>query len=324
MTGILVKPLNTILTGFSFLHGSITGKAVPFSMPCSISAELTNQCNLLCPECASGSGMMTRPRGYMDKDLFRKLTDELRPYLNNINLFFQGEPMLHPGLPDFIKLASGIKTTLSTNGHFLTEENSFKIVRSGLDKIIISLDGMDQTTYSEYRRSGDFDRVISGIYNVKRAKAEFNSNLTVEIQFLVNRYNESQIDEARRFAGETGVKLRLKSMQVVDYADAEKWMPSSRKYRRYIRKDGEYRIKGSLPGRCLRLWYNPVVTWDGLVVPCCFDKNAEYVMGDLNRNSFREIWLGPEYSAFRNKVLKGRSETDICRNCTSGLRGVRT
>ncbi len=324
MTGRFVKSLNTMLTGFSFLHGIITGKATPFGMPCAISAELTNYCNLSCPECASGSGIMTRDRGFMDKDLFRKLIDELRPFLININLFFQGESMLHPEFPDFIKLASGIKTTLSTNGHFLTEDNSYEIVRSGLDKIIISLDGMDQSTYSKYRKNGDFDRVISGIYNVTGAKTKLNSKISVEIQFLVNRYNESQVNKAKSFARETGAKLKLKSMQVVDYRNVEKWMPSSGKYRRYKREGGQYRIRGSLPDRCFRLWYNPVVTWDGMVVPCCFDKNAEYIMGDLNKNSFREIWLGTEYSEFRKKVLKERSETDICRNCTSGLRGVRT
>ena len=88
-------------------------------------------------------------------------------------------------------------------------------------------------------------------------------------------------------------------------------------------KDGEYVINNSLPDRCARLWFNPVVTWDGKVVPCCFDKDAEYVMGDLNTDSFREIWDGPKYRIFRKSILTGRHMIEICRNCTSGLIGIK-
>jgi radical SAM protein with 4Fe4S-binding SPASM domain len=65
-----------------------------------------------------------------------------------------------------------------------------------------------------------------------------------------------------------------------------------------------------------------VVSWNGKVLPCCFDKDAEYVMGDLNEDTFRDIWTGPKYRIFRKSVLTERRLNDICLNCTSGLRGV--
>ena len=323
MTSRFVKPMNAILSGYSFLAGSLTGKPLIAGMPFSISAELTNHCNLNCPECASGSDRMKRKRGFMDIELYKKVIFELNPYLYYINLYFQGEPMMHPQFFSFPGLTRNISTVVSTNGHFLTVENSEKLAVSGLKKLIVSLDGMNQKIYLEYRQNGDFEKVMAGMRNVEAAIVKHNSSLKLELQYLVNKQNEHQIPEAYRFAREVRAVLKLKSMQIINTQDIEKWMPASRKFRRYKRADGKYIIKSSFPNRCLRLYNNPVITWDGKVIPCCFDKDAEFIMGDLNKESFRSIWNGPIYARFRKQVLTGRDKIHICRNCTSGLRGVR-
>jgi radical SAM protein with 4Fe4S-binding SPASM domain len=324
MAGIFVKSLNALLSGSSFLTSSIIGKPLISAMPVTVSFELTNNCNLKCPECASGSGQVNRDRGFMDVGLYNKVISELRPYLYYINLYFQGESMMHPGFFSFINLSEKARTVVSTNGHFLTPENSEKLAKSTLSKLIVSLDGMDQEVYSEYRRGGNLGKVIDGIRNVAAARDRVNSVLNLELQFLVNRHNEHQIVEAERFAREVRAGFKLKSMQVINCQDAGKWMPSDKKYIRYENTGGNYFIKNSMPSRCLRLWLNPVVTWDGKVLPCCFDKDAEFVMGDLNNESFRSIWNGKDYLEFRRKILTGRDKIEICRNCTSGMRGVRS
>jgi Predicted Fe-S oxidoreductases len=264
---------------------------------------------------------MGRERGFMDLELFKKIMKELSPYLYNVNLFFQGEPMLHPLFFSFLDNCLIPHSVVSTNGHFLSQESSEQIVRTGLSKLIISLDGMDQETYSAYRINGSVNRVIDGLNNVTLAKKLNNSSLKIEIQFLVNRYNEHQIPQVKRLAKNTNASLSLKSMQIIDKRDIAVWLPSGRRYRRYKIKEGGFAIKNSLPDRCARLWFNPVITWDGKVVPCCFDKNAEYVMGDLNHDSFSDIWNGPRYRIFRKSILSGRQMIEMCRNCNSGLRG---
>jgi len=319
----LIKPANLLKAGYSYITGSVTGKAVIKGMPVSINTELTNNCNLQCPNCYSGSGLMARKRGYMDIDLFKKVMKELSPYLYFVNLYFQGEPMLHPLFFSFVNNCLNTQSIVSTNGHYLSEENSEKLISSGLNKLIISLDGIDQKTYSTYRVNGNVNSVIDGIKNVAIAKKKNNSSLKIEIQFLVNSFNENQIPQIRQLAKSVHASIGLKSMQILDKEDIGSWQPSARRFRRYKIKEGEYVLKSSLPDRCARLWFNPVITWDGKVVPCCFDKNAEYVMGDLNNDSFRDIWDGPKYRMFRKSILSGRYMIEMCRNCTSGLRGVK-
>jgi len=319
----MVKPFsrqfNALVAGYSFLKSALTGEAAINGMPVTVSVEPTNHCNLNCPECFSGSGLMSRDRGFMDSGLFDKIVAGLKPDLFEMNLYFQGEPMLHPGFFTFLEKSRDIKTTVATNGHFLSSGNAEKLAGSGLNKLIVSLDGMDQTTYSGYRVNGDLGTVMAGIKNVSEAIKKQSSSMKLVIQFIVTRQNEHQIPEVKLFADRMKAILKLKSMQIINGGSFEKWLPGQRKFRRYELKDEKYIIRSRLPDRCARLWFNPVITWDGKVLPCCFDKNADHVMGDLNEATFSDIWNGPGYRIFRKSILSGRGRTDICRNCTSGL-----
>jgi len=323
MKASFARPVNLIKAGYSYLHSSATGKADIKGMPLSLGVELTNNCNLNCPQCASGSGLMKRKRGYMDLELYKKIARELTPYLFNINLYFQGEPMLHPQLFSFIDNSQNLHTVISTNGHYLTEDNCDKLARSQLKKLIVSVDGTDQETYSAYRKNGKLEVVEKGLKILKEAREKHRSLLKTEIQFLVNAFNEHQIPVIRQFAKSVNASLSLKSMQIIDNREVSLWLPSLNRFRRYYKNGNGFVTRNSMPNRCARLWFNPVITWDGNVVPCCFDKDAEYVMGNLYTDSFSEIWTGPKYRIFRKSILTGRHMIDICRNCTSGLAGIK-
>jgi radical SAM protein with 4Fe4S-binding SPASM domain len=319
-----IKPVNLLQAGASYLGSLISHeRSLVRGMPVSVSAELTNNCNLNCPECSSGSGQMTRQHGFMDISLFRTVIKELKPYLYNINLYFQGEPMLHPHFFSFVESSRGIHSTVSTNGHFLSADSAEKLVCSGLSRLIVSLDGADQASYSAYRINGNFESVLEGLRSVTSARARQKSSMKVEIQLLVNRINEQQIPRVRSIAKSLGALLTLKSMQIIHEDKIGEWLPADGRYSRYEINDSRYVNKNRMPDNCARLWFNPVVTWDGKVLPCCFDKDAEHIMGDLSQESFREIWNGPRYRVFRKAILKDRSMIEICRNCSSGLKGVK-
>nr|MCU0409014.1 radical SAM protein [Bacteroidales bacterium] len=306
MGGGFPRTVNILKTGHAYARSSLSGRPFISGMPPAAGIELTNRCNLACPECACGSGQMTRPAGFMDLRLYDRILSELSPWLLYVNLYFQGESMLHPEFFSFIRPDTGIYFTLSTNGHFLGDGNAHRLAASGLKKLIVSLDGMDQETYSYYRVGGELRKVVRGIAEVAEAREKLRSPLKLEIQFLVNRLNEHQVPRVKKFAREVKAALNLKSMQVINPSETAFWMPSEMKFRRYEAEDGKFMIRNSFPNRCARLWFNPVITWDGKVLPCCFDKNADHVMGDLANDSFREIWEGPRYNSFRQSVLTAR------------------
>lgn len=323
MTGIFVKPANAVKTAYSFIVSSLTGHPVTYGMPAAVSLELTSHCNLRCPECASGSGMMQRERGFMDPALYEKVIRELNPFIVYASLYFQGEPFLHPQFFSFLQQKGDARVIISTNGHYLGGENARKTVLSGIHKLIVSLDGMDQQSYSRYRVNGNLETVMAGIRKVSLEREKLNSPMKLELQFLVNRFNELQIAQAESFAREVKASLKLKSMQVIDSNNAGEWMPSDGRFARYETSGGRFTIKNPMPSRCLRLWLNPVITWDGKVIPCCFDKDAEYEMGDLRSETFRDIWHGSKFREFRKNVLSDRKSIQICRNCSSGMRNVK-
>jgi radical SAM protein with 4Fe4S-binding SPASM domain len=294
-------------------------------LPISISIEPTTSCNLRCPECPSGLRSFTRPTGMLDKILFENVIDQLAPALAYLTFYFQGEPYLHPRFLDMVRYASSkrIYTATSTNGHYLTEESAFRTVNSGLDRLIVSLDGTTQAAYESYRIGGSLQKVIDGASNIVSAKKKLRSKTPHLIfQFLVVGPNEHQIPEVQRLAEELGVdQVLLKTAQINDHENGSPLIPRQDRYSRYRKNpDGSYVIKNRLDDHCWKMWHSCVVTWDGKVVPCCFDKDAHFVLGDLNKQSFYEIWNGELYKRFRQSLLTTRSSIEMCRNCTEGSR----
>lgn len=300
-------------------------KPIQWGLPISISFEPTTSCNLRCPECPSGLRAFTRPTGMLENEFFRKTIDELHKELLYLIFYFQGEPYLNTAFLDMVKYASskGIYTATSTNAHYLTDANARKTVESGLDRLIISIDGTTQDVYTQYRVGGHLDKVIAGAKNIVKWKKELNSKKPfVFFQFLVVKPNEHQIEDIKKLAAEIGVdEVRFKTAQVYDYEEGNRLIPTIDKYSRYHKHDdGTYSIKNRLSDHCWRLWHSPVITWDGLVVPCCFDKDATHRLGNLKESSFKTLWHNDNYVRFRSQIIKGRKHIDICANCSEGTK----
>jgi len=299
---------------------------VQWGYPVSISFEPTTSCNLRCPECPSGLRAFTRPTGMLKKDFFRETIDQLSNELLYLVFYFQGEPYLNPQFLEMVQYAASKKiyTATSTNAHYLNDQNARRTVESGLDRLIISIDGTTQETYQQYRVGGRLDKVLEGAANVVRWKKALKSKTPFIIfQFLVVRHNEHQIDEIKQLAKKIGVdQVRLKTAQVYDYEnDPNQLIPANEKYSRYKKeRDGKVVFKGNNANHCWRLWHDPVITWDGTVVPCCFDKDAQHKLGSLRHQSFKELWHNPAYRDFRKQVLESRKNIDMCANCSEGVK----
>ncbi len=303
-----------------------TKRSVQWGMPISISFEPTTSCNLRCPECPSGLRAFSRPTGMLKKDFFRETIDQLSKDLSYLVFYFQGEPYLNPDFLNMVKYASSKKiyTATSTNAHYLTNEAAKKTIESGLDRLIISIDGTTQQVYQQYRVGGKLNKVLEGASNVVKWKKELRSRTPFIIfQFLVVRHNEHQIEEVKKLAKEIGVDdIWFKTAQVYDFEnDPNSLIPTNEKYSRYKKNiKGKMEFKGNNQNHCWRLWHDPVITWDGAVVPCCFDKDAKHQLGNLNEQSFKELWKNGTYNQFRNKILDSRQNIDICANCSEGVK----
>lgn len=300
-------------------------RPVQWGLPVTLSMEPTTACNLRCPECPSGLRAFSRDTGNLREDFFRRTVDDLHRRLMCLIFYFQGEPYIHPKFLDMVHYAHerGLYTMTSTNGHFLNDDNARRTVESGLDRLIISIDGTTQEVYEQYRIGGNLHNVLQGARNVVRWKRALGSRSPhVVFQFLVVKPNEHQIPDIYRLAREVGADaVQLKTAQVYDYQHGNALIPTQARYARYHQlPDGTWALKHTLVNHCWKLWHACVVTWDGLVVPCCFDKDAQHRMGDLKKTPFRTLWQGEAYRAFRQAVLRGRDQVDICTNCTEGCR----
>jgi len=291
-------------------------------MPFFLSVEVANYCNLQCPECPVGTKKNTKLIAkVIDYELYIKLINEMKPTLQHLILYFQGEPLLNKQLPDFIQYAhkARIFTSTSTNAQFLTKDNAKLLVLSGLDKIIISVDGSTQETYQKYRIGGRLDKAIDGIKHLVFWKNELKSiTPMVEIQFLVLKTNEHQMDEMRLLAKRLKAnRMSFKTAQLYDFENGNALMTSKTRYSRYKKNQiGKYVLKGKQPNRCLRLWSGGVVNAHGEVLPCCFDKESNYSFGNVSA-SYSACRNNEKASEFRKSILQNRKQFEICRNCTN-------
>ncbi len=319
--------LKRIINAFS-IYGSyqlsrITRKPVIRGQPFSISIEPTTACNLGCSECPSGLKSFTRPTGKIDLPLFRKVINELSPTLTYLILYFQGEPYLHPQMNDLIAYAhkKNIYTATSSNGHFFSEENAEQTVKSGLDRLIISIDGTTQEVYEAYRKNGKLSKVLEGTKRIVEWKKKLKKSTPHVIwQFLVVGPNEHQLEDVQKLAKSYGVdKVAFKTAQIYDYEDGNYLIPKNEQYSRYVKNaSGKYTLKYKIQDECWKMWHSCVITWDGKVVPCCFDKDADHPMGTLSQYSFKEIWNSDTYNQFRRSLFKSRSSIEMCKNCSEG------
>ncbi len=321
----LKKIYNSCLLRLSYFFSVLLKRQMHWGVIESLSIEPTNLCNLACPECPSGNNSMTRQRLFLSENQFKNTIDKVCRNLVYFQLYFQGEPFMHPKMTDFIEYAvnKNIFTSTATNGHFLTPENCIKIVDSKLHQIIVSIDGTTQETFEKYRVGGSLDKVVSGIINLQKAKKKKQKTLPhIVIQFVVFSNNEHEIPEIKKLAKELKVTdLRLKSAQIDDYKQGNTLIPRNHRFSRYKKKDENiYILKRRKNFKCFRIWNGAVISAEGSLLPCCFDKNANYAYTTYPNLDIDKQWKNEKANLFRQNVWKSTSSYDICENCTEGMK----
>ena len=301
--------------------------------PTFVALEPADWCMLRCPQCPVGCADMParnmKEKHVMTPELYRRIIDEIAPYTHTVIFHFQGEPLLSPYLADMVSYAHERRmfTMFSTNAQLLTTEVARALAEAGLDRIIISIDGLTQATYEHYRRGGSLQRALISM----RALADLPKNIRPEIvlQCLRLRSNEQEwkmFEEQYNMLGAD--RLEMKTAQFYDFSHGNDDMPTDSRFCRYEkRSDGLWYIKNPLHNRCYRLWSGCVITAEGEVRPCCYDKSGKYALGSLysisreNRkvkttmSSLGEVLHSKVAEDFRTRVFSSRKDIDICCNC---------
>lgn len=293
-----------------------------YGYPLTVMIEPTNICNLKCPLCPTGAGLIKRKKGYMKFSDFKKIIDEIGDYIIHLRLWNWGEPLLNKEIFKMISYAHTKKIfiNLSTNSNFLNKEIAEKILDSGLDELIISLDGASKETYNKYRKGGDFEKIISSIKFLTSQKKKLNKKtLFVKLQFIIMKHNEDEIEKIKELAKELGVdELVFKTVGVMDYfskEDIKKYLPNNEKYSRYKINEKQAVLKRKINNWCDSLWDEIVINWDGSVVPCCFDMNNKMILGNAFEQNIKEIWNSRKYIQLRKMILTNKQNLSLCKNC---------
>jgi len=292
-------------------------------MPTFVSIEPANYCPLHCPECPVGQSGDNNNRQVLSLALYKQILEQVSPWVHTIQFYFQGEPLLNPDLPEMIRLAhqQKIYTIVSTNGQKLSKQLAQKLVEAGLSRIIVSIDGLSEESYSSYRKGGNLHKALAGLGYLREAKRERGGKTKIEIQCLCLRSNEHEWEMLRRSYKKMGADcLTLKTAQFYDYENGNPLMPQNNKYCRYAQgKDGKYYPKnrmGRTIQRCRRLYMGCVIDVNGNVLPCCFDKQRQYVFGNIQQQPIETCWKGDEAQERRKKLLHNMPTLSMCQNCT--------
>ncbi|OPZ67342.1 MAG: pyrroloquinoline quinone biosynthesis protein PqqE [bacterium ADurb.Bin478] len=301
----------------------LSGRPISWGLPLVLTIEPTNRCNLACPQCSTGAGLLQRPYGDLSPALYQRILQQTQRSLLYLLLYDQGEPLLHAEYVEMVRLAKAAKVvvTCSSNGQLLADfAQARELVSSGLDQIILSVDGLEESTYQIYRRGGRLENVVAAIAHLRRAREQLKQKTPrICLQFLVMKHNEHEVervhDTARRWGAD---RVLIKSVQVRSPQDADRFLPLAEKYRRYTLGSGRLTVKSKKSKICDRLWTGCVIHQNGHVVGCCFDKDESALLGRLTEQPFLTIWRGEALRHFRRRVA-GSCKPDICNNCTHGL-----
>jgi len=295
--------------------------------PYYLMIEPTNVCNLRCPLCPTGEMKLKRAPGFMTMQTLREIIDPIQDSLIEINITNYGEPTMHKELPEMIRYVKdkGIRVSLGSNGHFFnTDEITTRYVQSGLDHIYISMDGTTQETFEKYRVRGNFEKLRENVARLVRIREALGVKTPeVELQFIVMRHNEHQMDEARKMARDWKAdRLTFKpvSFNVAEWNDPavrERFLdlfPNDEEHRLYDIDETDAKWKVPIENRCDYLWRAAVILWDGKIVPCCMDPRGDLLLGDA-KDDIRRVWNGKRFRKLRKKIRTEKKAIPLCANC---------
>ncbi|MEW6667492.1 MAG: radical SAM protein [Thermodesulfobacteriota bacterium] len=280
--------------------------------------EPTNSCNLRCPVCETGNRSLRRRKATMSMEQFRIIVDKLPGSVKEMCLHINGESFLNRDIYRMIQYAAerGIHTFLDTNGLLM---DPCEVVKSGLDRITVCLDGDDPRSYATYRIGGDYERLIRNIRGLVAARIEAGAQKPrITLKVIAMRHTERLVDNIAQVARELGADdFQIAQFTARTCEQALAFQSERSEFSKYVPEEIR---KGRLTTRyipnvreCQVPYYAVSVNASGDVDPCCRDMNGEHTFGNLLKDDFESIWNGETAVAFRRSLIA--KKPGICRDC---------
>lgn len=314
----LRKTLNALKTEFAYRRRHTDVKSLPYLL----SIEPLYYCNLVCPLCDRQGFHDARREdaGRLPLEVLDKILDELGAYLWQCQIFGLGEPLLDwPRTKAIVQRARErrVFTLVSTNCTLVTPEMADDIVTSGLDHLVCAIDGISQESYGKYRVGGRVDVALANLKMLADAKAKHHSKIEIEWQFLVNKYNESEIEAARGIAEDIGVFIRFAPMRGMEWDEKlqERWLPQAAQW-----QDGRVAPGEAIsPYPCYYLWRSLTINSNGAISRCPIFQNVGQYGNLLQAPTVMSLYNGPSSQRARELFKKGEVATgefpNPCNNC---------
>lgn len=267
---------------------------IQFSAPINLDIELAGKCNLACRMCPYGTGAFTEDmQGMMPRKMAEKLLMEAAQIgVKAIKFNFRGEPGLHKDLEDLIvmaKVLGFVDVFINTNMLAFSEYRLKKLARSGINTLIVSVDGASEETYEYVRVGGDFNKLTKNIRLFQRYR---QPKTKLVIQMVVQDSNRHEIDKLKTMGAD---EYRLVSVQ--DRGGGEGVDIRERR-------------------RCPQPFQRLVVAWNGTIFPCCSNWNNEYPLGNYNTMSLLDAWNSFPMKHLRDIQNKNTLANNFpCKNC---------
>lgn len=302
--------------------------------PSLLIIEPSGVCNLRCPLCPTGAkfsknGTQTRTRGQLSLENFKLVLDKYAEHALICAFIGYGEPFINPELVSLVEYAKKKKlyTQIVTNGHFIADiDIASKVVATGLDSIVFSVDGADQKAYEQYRVRGDLERVKASISNMAKARYKMKvNNPTIEIRTILTPYTLPQREELYQMGKKLGAdKVFFKTINLENrvHSDQE---TKNRFYlggffSRYI-DAVSLKSRSRIKNECQYIWFSIGVASDGIAAPCGYMIGAPDIMelGNELDDTTNPVWTNETTNNFRKQILSHKKQIEECRNCTGKL-----
>ena len=273
-----------------------------------VDVEITNLCNRSCSFCPG----TTRPPRRMSLAEFDRVTDRLVGVTEYLYYHVMGEPLTHPELPDFIRLAKekGFKSAITTNGTLLPTRGQ-ALIDAGVYKVNISVhsfeDGENAASHGAY---------LDGILDFAD-KASQSGVLTVLRLWNLDGHGEA-------LGGNNGRTLDYLRTRFPD-TESFPWKFSARGARMRDKLHLEYGDRFEWPDRaaddrgdsvfCYGLKDHFAILCDGTVVPCCLDREGAISLGNIHELPIQDILNSPRAIAMREGFQKRCATEELCRRC---------